>query len=359
MKKPIAFLACLMLAACSATGGGPREWVTETAFEAGHKLGGCTVGDLDAERPGDELVAVGVNGDVHMVWREGDGWGHELLATLSGEMIACAVGDVRADLPGNELVTVGMLEGGEDGSGKGAAWLIRREGDGWDRELVCEDAALIHGVCVGDFDPWPGDEILMVGFSLKARVASYRNGAWHVEAVCDLPGPGKNAVPYQKGFVVACSDGSLAFRRATSSGAWSGLDEMGSGGRARLASFKVRDASWLLVAQDNGTLALQVRDETGVQMYGQAIHTEDQKLRGAVLSDLEPGGTPEAATAGYSGRIVLLRGSEDGWKWTPEVLYQDDERLHHLASGRPAGLGPSLVACGYSGRLLVVHPAGD
>lgn len=358
MMKPIAFLACLMLGACSATGGGPREWVTETAFEAGHKLGGCTVGDLDPGRPGDELVAVGVNGDVHMVWREGDGWGHELLASLPGEMIACAVGDVRPDRPGNELVVAGMLGGGEDSGGRGAAWLILREGDGWGQELICEDTALIHGACVGNFDPWPGDEVLMVGFSRQARVASFRDGTWQVEAVCDLPGPGKNVVPYQKGFVVACSDGSLAFRRATSSGAWSGPDVKGSGGRARLATFDRDGVSPLLIAQDDGALVFAPGDED-VPGSGDVIHRDDRKLRGAVLADLEPGPAVEAATCGYSGRITLLRAGGDGAGWAAEVLHQDDDRLHNLAMGRPAGLGQSLVACGFSGRLLVVSLAGE
>jgi hypothetical protein len=69
---------------------------------------------------------------------------------------------------------------------------------------------------------------------------------------------------------------------------------------------------------------------------------------------------------GYDGFVRVLglrdaleddpsRGIRSGDRVVQEVqVGRDDDRLHHLASGSLAGLGRCLVACGYSGRVLVM-----
>ncbi len=70
MNAKVLILAMsLLLAAC----GGetpdetPASWGATIAFEAGQKLGGCAVGDLDATKPGNEILAVASTGEIYLV----------------------------------------------------------------------------------------------------------------------------------------------------------------------------------------------------------------------------------------------------------------------------------------------------
>ena len=172
VKTP--FLAALLLglAACghdtgptdgSPEGGdAPVSWGATIAFEAGQKLGGCAVGDVDPAHPGNEILAVAASGDVYVVRHDAEGWHGEVVATAGGEMIGCAIGDADPARPGLEAVVGGMRAGGEDSGGMGAAHLLYRGDDGWHLEPIFEDAALVHGVCIGDVDPdarWRGGDL--------------------------------------------------------------------------------------------------------------------------------------------------------------------------------------------------------
>jgi hypothetical protein len=115
-------------------------------------------------------------------------------------------------------------------------------------------------------------------------------------------------------------------------------------GRARLGT----DGTRVVAADDDGTLSL-IADEQRT-----TIHTETEKLRGAVLAELDPENSGlEAACAGYARRITVLR--RTGGSWQSEVVHEGTDRFHHLLAveldGRP---GLELVACGYDGGLLVI-----
>ena len=89
------------------------------------------------------------------------------------------------------------------------------------------------------------------------------------------------------------------------------------------------------------------------------LQTEVDGIQGAVREAVESvlmelDGATTLATAGYTGEVVTLRRRKDGWQ--TEVVAVDDGRLHHLAAGDIEGIGPCLVTCGYSGRLLVAYP---
>jgi len=340
------FLATL--AACGGSGtGGAGAWTATVVLEAPDKLSGCDIGDLDPRRPGNEIAAVCGNGEVYVVYRDGDAWRHEVIARTQGEPIQCAVGDADPSREGAELVVVGMAAGTEDSGGAGAAHLIWWDGYGWKRKLLFEDTALIHGVCIGDLDAArPGQEILLVGFSNRATMLFLEAGAWISETAADLGSAGKTAVTYRGGAAVACNAGTVVHVRRRANGSWqSEILDQAKAGQSRIGT----DGRRLLAARDDGSLGL----------IGEAgrrdIHKEGQKLRGAVLADLDPAAPGlEAATAGYEGTITVLYPKGDAWR--AEIVFRDTGRFHHLVAGEllAAGKGPELAGCGYSRRLTVV-----
>jgi len=322
----------------------PAGWKAEEALAAPAKLNGCAVGDLDPARKGNEIVTVAATGEIFLVYRDGESWKHERIAKAPGEPIQCAIGDVDPAHPGNELVVVGMKAGEEKSDGPGAALVVRRDGDGWTSEVVLETQALIHGVCIGEFDPGrAGNEILCVGFPRTAVVLSRGKAVWTGE----LPGAGKTAVAFKGGAAVACQSGALV-HVVQRDGTWYvGVLDRAPGGQARIAT----DGERVLTGRDDGALGLLANGKRA------DIHKEDQKLRGAVLADFDPR-TPgiEAATAGYTGRVTVLHETGDGWKG--KTVFTDSGKFHHLTAGELPGLGLALVGCGYSKRLTVITPDG-
>jgi hypothetical protein len=326
----------------------PPRWTVEVAFTAPAKLGGCVIAEVDPARDGREVVTVSSSGQIFAIGRARGRWTAEVMAEAGGEMIQCAAGELDAAAPGDEVVAVGMVTGGEKDGGAGAAHVVRRKGDAWVAEQAFRDSALIHGVCVGDLDPGrPGNEILVVGFSGKATMV-YRDGErWASEEAADLGSPGKNAVAFDGGALVACVSGRLVHVSRTSEGWKQAVLDRAPAGLARLGT----DGARVVVARDDGALGLLVDGKRT------DIYKEEAKLRGAVLADLDPLAPGiEAATGGYKGRLVVLHAQGDAWR--PEIVFEDTGAFHHLAAGELVrGEGVRLVACGYSRRVVVVGRA--
>jgi hypothetical protein len=347
MKTPLLLLALTLLALpdpAAAQAGNP--WFAEDILQAPDKLGGCAVGDLDADHPGNEVVAVCATGEVFVARPYGKRWVAERMLQLPGEMIQCAIGDADPARAGNELVAVGMASGTEDSGGAGRAVLLWRGAAGWETRTLLDDDALLHACAVTDLDPGrPGNEVVLGGFSKKLWMLS--GGGAEREVVATLPGPIKSIVPFQGGVAVACADGSLLHfaRRAEGSGWTTRVLQLADAGQARLGA----SGDALLTARDDGELVL-FRGENEPA----TIHRERSKLRGAVLADLDPEHPGlEAATGGYANRLTVLY-QEDGI-WYGETVFTDTDRFHHLAWGElyEASPGPEVVACGYSGRLIL------
>jgi len=333
----------LVAAACTTKPRPGPGWTAEIVLEAGKKLGGCAIGDLDPDHPGQEIAAVAGDGSVYLAWRDQGRWRSEMIHRASGEMIQCAIGDVDPERPGNELVIVGMEKGGEEEGGAGAAHLVYRAEGRWKSEPIFRDTALIHGVCVA------GGGAVVVGFSRKAHRVFRDAGSWKAETIAELPGAGKAALAVGDRVVIACNNGWLGGVERTSDG-WKTvtLDQRPSG-RARLGT----DGKRVVVADDDGVLSIVGPDGR------EEIFHASKKLRGAVLADLEPARPGlEAATAGYSFEVTLLH--REGEKWRDVDLFEDSARFHHLAAGDVDGRpGLELVACGYSGRLVVLTRVGE
>ncbi len=324
-----------------------ERWKVEVVLQASGKLGGCSVGELDPSASGPEIAAVCATGEVFVAARDGTAWTSWKVGQLPGEAIGCVIGDLDPGHPGNELLVFGMREGDEDSGGPGMAYVFLPRGRGsWPLQPILMDTGLVHGGCVAELDPFhSGNEALFSGFSHALQVVSGKGRNWKRQRVATLSGPLKSAVAFRGGAALAQADGRLTHLTWQGSG-WS-LKELSTcdQGYARL------DAA--------GGLLLAARDDGGLELWSedgpQVIHREADKLRGAVLADLDPASPGlEAATAGYGQRVSVLRQGPDGWQ--AETVFEDTAGLHHLTHGEldASSPGEELVACGYSGRLLVL-----
>jgi hypothetical protein len=348
-------------AASVTAGWAEREgWIAGVVADLGEKLGGCAVGDMDPALPGDEIAVAGVSGRIWLVSVSDGRWQAQLIGQAKGEMIQVAVGDVDPSAPGLEVIAVGMAAGTEDDGGEGAAHLLRRATEGWTMEELHRSPALLHAVTTLDVDGRPGDEIIVAGFARRIVQLSVSDAGWIATELAQVDGAVKSLQPFGAGLAAACADGALVETRPADDGTWRvRVLDQALAGLARLGG----DGRRLLVARDDGVLQLvQVSGDSPLANAGPGsggvdvaeVHRESGKLRGAVIADLDPS-LPglELGTAGY-GRCVTVVAQHDG-AWLSEIVWQDDDRLHHLAAGHIPAVGESavLVACGYSGRVVV------
>ncbi len=358
------------LAACGPAGGTPEErvevadtlawtedagWSSLVAADLGEKLGGCAVGDVDPTKPGNEIVAVGVSGTVYLVSFVDDAWRHEVIGEASGEMVQVAVGDVdpNAEHPALEIVVVGVAEGTEDDGGEGAAHVLWFDDGEWVMREIHRSPSLLHAVYIADgvgdrpnLDGTIGSEVVLAGFDDELVVLDLTDDGWVAEVAGTLPGAAKNMVEHRDGVAIACADGSLLLLRRPADAWQLELLDRAPAGNARMAT----DGERLLVARDDGGLGLYT---DGVR---EDIHRGSDKLRGAVLANVDPTHPGvEAVTGGYENTVTVLL--QDGDDWDDTEVFEDGDRLHHLASGHLSNLGSSIfvVACGYSGRIIVLR----
>lgn len=358
-----ALLAPLLLGACIGLPEAPRAWRTEVALERGVKMGGCAAGDLLPGSPGDELAVTSGDGQVHVVRVDADGrFVAELVASLPGEAIQCAIGDLDPTSPGAELITVGAARGSEDDPGEGVVHLHRWRqspgGGAWETQELLRERALVHAVAIGDVCPLhDGPELLVAGFAEQVTLLAWSDdGKPEVHATCPLPAAAKGAAVGLGGAVLALEDGSLVRLLRRSDGLETDVLHRAGEPLARVAASE-REA---LFCGNDGRLRLWRAGATTL------LHSSADRLRGAVLADLDPDNAGlEAATAGYDGAITLLVEARSSWldlgtpdedMRTARVVGRDGDRLHHLAPAEVAGRGPCLLACGYAGRLLLLHP---
>jgi len=343
-------LVATLLASCGGDSGG--GWDARVVFTAPDKIGGLDIGDLDPDLPGLEVACVLRTGAVWMVGRIDGKWIATPVASVGGEMLQCAIGDVDDRTPGNELVIAGMLQGTEEDGGSGAVYVVSRVDGKWQCTLAWTASALVHGVTVMDIDPRrSGNEIVAVGFDRAATIIFRDGDGWARERAVALSDRGKSVMPRGDEAVIAMSDGTVcALVRVDDAWGLRALS-LSEAGQSRLG---VAPDGRIVSAGDDGVLRLI----DGKNLFD--IHREDQKLRGAVLADLDPSSPGlEAATAGYLMKITVLYPpkSGSGNDWRPEVVFTDTGKFHHLAAGDliPESPGMELAACGYSKNLVIVN----
>ncbi|MCP3914197.1 MAG: hypothetical protein GY711_01440 [bacterium] len=346
-------LGCGCVASSTHTPG----WEQYAALTTPEKLGGCAVADLDPRHAGEEIATVSAGGKVYVVRRDAELplFHSEIVAELPGEMIQCATGDLDGR-PGSELYTVGVAVGSEDDGGQGAAWRIRFVDGEWERTRLLGDEALLHAVAVGDVDPdHAGDELVVAGFSRTVHLLTPAGDSFeHASIASGLGGAAKGAAIAGRRLVVACDDGALVQVESVA-GEWR-QRELANYGVA-LARVAIGPEGAVLTSANDGLLRLF---EGGETLF---IECFAGRLRGAVFADVDPHHDGvEMATAGYDGRILVIAIDDlvpEGPRFRLTPVGEDRDRLHHLAAGTLPSLGPVLVACGYSGRVLVVEGRTD
>ncbi len=350
----MAVLAALIATACARSVPPPTaSWTAVELITVEGKLGGCAIGDLEADRPGLEAVVVSSEGQVVLVGRTAEGWESEVLLQAPGELIQVATGDLLPQFPGDEILAGGMLAGGEKAGGDGALYVLWREGGAWRSVRIASPRALVHAVAVLDFDPdRPGLEAVAAGFDLEVRSFSF--GSWPAVAerfVGTLPAPAKGMVPCGSKVAIACEDGSLILQ-----GTGGGRSIFrGTSGLARLGF----DAGELLVSSNAGELyRLAGLEGQALPLDADVVFVEPGgvKGRGAVVADLEPARAGlEYATAGYSGKVHLPYRTHSGY--AAIEIYDDGQPLHHLAAGEFVVESPGLelLCCGFGGRLVLLQ----
>lgn len=325
------------------------DWSSFVAWEPGEKLGGCAIGDIDPDVDGNEIVVVtGETKRVVCLHREGDGFVEDVVATLPGEMIQVAVGDVVASNPGDEIVAVGIAQGLESDPGPGVVNIYWRTDAGWQSRELLRDEALVHGVSIDS----ESHTIAAVGYTktlwrIRFDGAEIEKMETPLQPLIDTPiGNCKGVAFAGDSMLVACEDGKLLV-----------VDPSGDGSAyLRLKSddalARVAHAEDHILVCDNGGRLF--RGMLGSDAAMEVIHDSSDRLRGAVLADLDPEDEGlEVATAGYDGRILVFE-ELDTDEREMEVAAIDAGRFHHLTSGTLADYGTVLVGCGYGGRVLVV-----
>jgi len=327
--------------------------VETVAYAAKTKLGGVALGDVHPELPGQEIVAVAVDGRVIVVRRDLDTWRGDVVFTAPGELIAVTSGDLLPSRPGDEILAVGIAAGDEASDGPGAVWLLARRPDGgFDARQLLEPSALQHAAAIGDFDPErPGLEALSAGFDRRVHLFNVRDDlSFDHRDVGELPGPAKGACVWNGRAVIACASGHVVALNREPGGGLETLLERGAG----FARPAVR-GNWLVVAADDGAL---VARDLGTRGDVRVLHRQNMKARGAYIGELDPSSEGlEVATVGYEGRVLMLRGAADP-DGRPEVveLAVTGVALHHLVGGDvlPDRPGDELVTVGYSGDVIVL-----
>ncbi|MEM9799917.1 MAG: hypothetical protein AAGA20_06290 [Planctomycetota bacterium] len=413
IHAPLALLPALLLAACASTDEpeieGPsvdadpepisvpalldEAWQLTVAVEGDVRINGVACGELDADAPGDEIVTVDQRGQIRMFRLAlGDfvemkvgalqAYGDEvetqgMTDAPTGELVQVICADIVPRVAGDEIIAVGVLEGGEDDGGRGLVRVLVRSGPdrAW-REYRHVTPALVHAVAAGEIVPSkPGIEFLVAGFWGEAEIGSVSTIPGDIRVTYDRAalthsGNAKGACVIENGLVLACDDGHLVeYRRAERTGPLALYDDYDlEAPLARIAPFP---EGGVVVCDNDGFFRHVRRDPERRVSQSTMLARSDNRFRGAVVGDFDPGEQPfEAATAGYDGTIRLVSfiptEGDPSIDWigqryatSESLLARDTAKIHHLTSGRFDGMGLCLVSCGYSGDVLVLSRTGQ
>lgn len=133
---------------------------------------------MDATHPGKEIIVGGTRGVVELI--QFDTKKHQTIFDKGGSLHGLSVGELNADYPSQEVVAV---------DGDRQLFALFKEKD-WKYTLVLKDSARLRDTIIGDFDRiHPGLEALVVGSSAKVIQLSAENGKWTTKVISQLPEP--------------------------------------------------------------------------------------------------------------------------------------------------------------------------
>jgi hypothetical protein len=336
------------------------EWPAQVLIDSAHGMGGAAIGDLDRDRPGNEVVVVNSAGEVWLAYEADSKWKSERIYKGEGEFIMCAIGDVDPRHAGSEFVGVGMVQGEESRNGPGQVVMLWEESGQWKAEQIFQDDHMIHGVAIGDASAGhAGNEVITCGFNHRVTLLSQVENGWQSEviyvgndrmkvaAIADL-------LPERKGLevVVAGSDGKVLTLWEDQLGWKHEVVYSDRVGQSRVACGELN----VLIGGDEGKVTLAER--SGGQWVAEFLARQPGKIRGVAIADVDdafPG--TEMYACGYSRNVVQIV-NEGDVLWDSRVIYRAERPLHHLVAGdvdrrHP---GPELITCGHGGKLILLTP---
>jgi hypothetical protein len=348
---------------------GISQWDAEVLASYNTKTSGCTIGDLDPTRDGNEIVTVNGDGLVAMVYKSESGqWRSIDLWQGEGELITPVIADCYPDNPGNELVVVGMAKGPE-GEGAGQATMIYGSGDNWNSAIIYIAPDMLHGLAIGDLDPnHAGSEIVTMSFGFDVEMLT-PNGTgptdWTVTHMWKGEGKVRKGIiddvdPNHAGneLVVVDKSGNCTMlygsdKNWTAQNLW--IDP-GVPGLARIAVGDVDPSApgkEIIVGGDSNNVGIIWRE--GTNWDGEVIFTDSDKIRGLGIADVDPSHKGnEILVFGYSTNVNML--VKSGSLWTSRVIFSDTGRSHDLAVGEAdsAHPGPEIIIAGYSKNITMI-----
>ena len=353
---------------------GTSQWDAEVLWSDVSMVGGCTIGDLDKTRKGNEVVAVTTDGRVVLLHKtDNDKWDSQQLWQGKGQLLTPVIGNFYPQHDGNELVVVGMAVG-KEGEGAGHATMIWGAGDNWNDEVIFNNTdSMLHGAAVGDLDPnHDGAELVVMSFGFDVKMITWTgpevtdwNSAlmWHGEGKV-RKGLIDDFDPNHDGNELVVVDKSGNCTMITGTGTtWEAKTlwtDPGTPGLARVAvgnADPTYDGKELVVGGDSNNVGIIRR--TGDTWNGDVIFTDSDSIRGLGIGDVDPT-IPgnEIVIFGYSRKVTLLWGSGDAWQ--SRVLFTDTGRAHDLAVGEfdsdHSGLEIAFVGYSNNVTMLSVSP---
>ncbi|NOR14771.1 MAG: hypothetical protein GQ544_03605, partial [Candidatus Aminicenantes bacterium] len=148
------------------------KWENDLLWTDTESLTGAAVGELDAAHPGSEIIVGGVSGVVELI--QFDTKKHQTIFDKGGSIHGLSIGELNATYPSQEVVVVD-----EDGQ----LFVLFKDGD-WKSKLLLKDTGRLRDSVIGDFDrAHPGLEALVVGTSAKVIQVYTENGNWKTKTI--------------------------------------------------------------------------------------------------------------------------------------------------------------------------------
>ncbi|MEW5760399.1 MAG: hypothetical protein AB1779_06510 [Candidatus Thermoplasmatota archaeon] len=368
MRYLIALIPLLLLNFASGifvVDGEEGKWVAEKIFTDTAKIDGIAYGDIDKSIPGNEIISVGLSGNVVMIYKVEE-WRSKVLWTGEGEIIKAAIGNFDPSTPDNEIAVAGMEKGKEGEGGAGAVYMISSKNDSWVSKLLHKEIApdaLMHGVAVGNLDKsTPEDEIIAVSHSGNAVLIRKVGDEWNSTVLfkdsAELKSVIIGDVDKHEGIeaIVVGLSGNVTMIY-NDKGNWvikniykaeGGLNRIDVGdvdnayeGNEILVSGNVKDV--ILLYKQNE------------QWNGKKIWSDVDKVRGVGIGDFHPSLGKEIVITGFSKNVTILMLSKSGL-WLAGKIWSDVGRLHDIvvANVDEANEGDEIITGGYSNNITLI-----
>jgi len=146
------------------------SWVRTNLFTDINLVHGLTIGDIDPDKPGNEVVGVGFSYNCTLIYNDAGTWKSEVIYTSDGKIKKNIIDDIDPDRAGQEMVIVDKARN---------VTMIYKDGGVWKSEHMFKAEAGVSRVCVGELDPLsPGKEVVVGDDDGKAYIIRKSGGTW-------------------------------------------------------------------------------------------------------------------------------------------------------------------------------------